>query len=167
MRPPNKTLAYFVILRSKISLDQNVPKHTTWNLWCKHFQFLFWGVSNKISYIRHCGQYIHLICHQVLCSFGLTLWGCLPIFSIKAWFIVCHYFWFYSRETHKIAVFYVGPGQEDKMSIMSNTAGSKLFEDFVSGMTWEVSVLIFTLFYRFKDSWAVKESARQMSLWCA
>eukprot|EP00795_Rhopilema_esculentum_P002762 gene2762-982_t len=44
------------------------------------------------------------------------------------------------RETHKIAVFYVGSGQEDKMSIMSNTAGSKMFEDFVSGMAWEVDL---------------------------
>ena len=26
------------------------------------------------------------------------------------------------------------------MSIMSNTAGSKMFEDFVSGMAWEVRI---------------------------
>ena len=38
-------------------------------------------------------------------------------------------------------MFYVGSGQEDKMSIMSNTAGSKMFEDFVSGMAWEVSYI--------------------------
>jgi len=44
------------------------------------------------------------------------------------------------RETHKIAIFYIGPGQEDKMSIMSNTAGSKMFEEFVSGMAWEVDL---------------------------
>ncbi|CAB4015948.1 ral GTPase-activating subunit alpha-1-like [Paramuricea clavata] len=43
-----------------------------------------------------------------------------------------------SRETHKIAVFYVAPGQEDKTSIMSNTSGSKEYEDFVAGLAWEV-----------------------------
>jgi hypothetical protein len=44
----------------------------------------------------------------------------------------------FSRETHKIAVFYVAPGQEDKTSIMSNTSGSKEYEDFVAGLAWEV-----------------------------
>jgi hypothetical protein len=44
----------------------------------------------------------------------------------------------YSRETHKIAVFFVAPGQEDKTSIMSNTSGSKEYEDFVAGLAWEV-----------------------------
>lgn len=37
------------------------------------------------------------------------------------------------RETHKIAVIYVAEGQEDKHSILSNTGGSELFEDFVAG----------------------------------
>ena len=46
---------------------------------------------------------------------------------------------FFSRETHKIAVFYVAPGQEDKTSIMSNTSGSKEYENFVAGLAWEVS----------------------------
>ena len=46
-----------------------------------------------------------------------------------------HYF---SRETQKIAIFYVGPGQEDKHSILSNSQGSKEFEEFVSGLGWEV-----------------------------
>lgn len=49
---------------------------------------------------------------------------------------------FCSRETHKIAVFYIGEGQEDKCSILSNTAGSQAFEDFVSGMGWEVQIII-------------------------
>lgn len=49
-----------------------------------------------------------------------------------AFFFVC------SRETHKIAVFYVAEGQEDKHSILSNTAGSQAYEDFVSGLGWEV-----------------------------
>lgn len=45
---------------------------------------------------------------------------------------------FRSRETHKIAVFYIGEGQEDKCSILSNSAGSQAYEDFVSGLGWEV-----------------------------
>lgn len=43
-----------------------------------------------------------------------------------------------SRETSKIAVLYVGPGQEDKQSILSNSSGSRAFEDFVAGLGWEV-----------------------------
>lgn len=43
-----------------------------------------------------------------------------------------------SRETHKIAVFYVAEGQEDKHSILTNTTGSQAYEDFVSGLGWEV-----------------------------
>lgn len=45
-----------------------------------------------------------------------------------------------SRETHKIAVFYVANGQEDKNSILTNSSGSKAFEDFVSGLGWEVNL---------------------------
>ena len=44
-----------------------------------------------------------------------------------------------SRETQKIAVFYVAPGQEDKHSILSNAKGSPKFEKFVSSLGWEVS----------------------------
>lgn len=44
------------------------------------------------------------------------------------------------RETHKIAVFYVAEGQEDKHSILSNTAGSQAYEDFISGLGWEVNL---------------------------
>lgn len=44
------------------------------------------------------------------------------------------------REAHKIAVIYVGDGQEDKQSILSNTSGSQEFEDFVSGLGWEVEL---------------------------
>ncbi|XP_072313908.1 ral GTPase-activating protein subunit alpha-2 isoform X2 [Eucyclogobius newberryi] len=44
------------------------------------------------------------------------------------------------RETHKIAVFYIGDGQEDKCSILSNCAGSQDYEDFVSGLGWEVDL---------------------------
>ncbi|CAG2108810.1 unnamed protein product [Medioppia subpectinata] len=44
------------------------------------------------------------------------------------------------RETHKIAVIYVAKGQEDKESILSNSSGSKAFEEFVSGLGWEVNL---------------------------
>ncbi|XP_025057297.1 ral GTPase-activating protein subunit alpha-1 isoform X2 [Alligator sinensis] len=43
------------------------------------------------------------------------------------------------RETHKIAVFYVAEGQEDKHSILTNTGGSQAYEDFVAGLGWEVT----------------------------
>ncbi|XP_030770015.1 ral GTPase-activating protein subunit alpha-2 isoform X5 [Rhinopithecus roxellana] len=41
------------------------------------------------------------------------------------------------RETHKIAVFYIAEGQEDKCSILSNEGGSQAYEDFVAGLGWE------------------------------
>ncbi|XP_063299789.1 ral GTPase-activating protein subunit alpha-2 isoform X1 [Pelobates fuscus] len=44
------------------------------------------------------------------------------------------------RETHKIAVFYIAEGQEDKCSILSNSGGSKAYEDFVAGLGWEVDL---------------------------
>lgn len=44
------------------------------------------------------------------------------------------------RETHKIAVIYVANGQEDKTSILTNSTGSRAFEDFVSGLGWEVNL---------------------------
>ncbi|KAM4770900.1 ral GTPase-activating protein subunit alpha-2 [Rhinophrynus dorsalis] len=44
------------------------------------------------------------------------------------------------RETHKIAVFYIAEGQEDKCSILSNSGGSKAYEDFVGGLGWEVDL---------------------------
>lgn len=45
-----------------------------------------------------------------------------------------------SRETHKIAVIYVAIGQEDKNSILTNSCGSRTFEDFVSALGWEVNL---------------------------
>lgn len=45
-----------------------------------------------------------------------------------------------SRETHKIAVIYVANGQEDKNSILTNSSGSRSFEDFVAGLGWEVNL---------------------------
>ncbi|XP_060109652.1 ral GTPase-activating protein subunit alpha-2 isoform X2 [Heteronotia binoei] len=44
------------------------------------------------------------------------------------------------RETHKIAVFYIAEGQEDKCSILSNPRGSQAYEDFVAGLGWEVEL---------------------------
>lgn len=46
----------------------------------------------------------------------------------------------FSRETHKIAVIYVAKGQEDKNSLLLNTGGSLAFEQFVSGLGWEVDL---------------------------
>ncbi|XP_057337065.1 ral GTPase-activating protein subunit alpha-1 isoform X2 [Microplitis mediator] len=45
-----------------------------------------------------------------------------------------------SRETHKMAVIYVGPGQEDKNSILGNVIGSKEYENFVARLAWEVEL---------------------------
>ncbi|KAF6776258.1 hypothetical protein AHF37_03947 [Paragonimus kellicotti] len=45
------------------------------------------------------------------------------------------------RETHKIAVFYVGAGQEDKQSILANQTASLEFENFVAGLGWEIDLL--------------------------
>ncbi|NXM66853.1 RGPA2 protein, partial [Serilophus lunatus] len=44
------------------------------------------------------------------------------------------------RETHKIAVFYIAEGQEDKCSILANSRGSQAYEDFVAGLGWEVDL---------------------------
>eukprot|EP00095_Tigriopus_kingsejongensis_P007384 maker-scaffold1916_size24942-snap-gene-0.4 protein:Tk07384 transcript:maker-scaffold1916_size24942-snap-gene-0.4-mRNA-1 annotation:"250 kda substrate of akt" len=44
------------------------------------------------------------------------------------------------REAHKIAVVFVGEGQEDKQSILSNASGSQAYEEFVSGLAWEVEL---------------------------
>uniref|UniRef100_A0A8D2NN18 Ral GTPase activating protein catalytic subunit alpha 1 n=1 Tax=Zosterops lateralis melanops TaxID=1220523 RepID=A0A8D2NN18_ZOSLA len=44
------------------------------------------------------------------------------------------------HRTHKIAVFYVAEGQEDKHSILTNTGGSQAYEDFVAGLGWEVNL---------------------------
>ena len=44
------------------------------------------------------------------------------------------------REAHKIAVVYVGEGQEDRHGILSNASGSAEYEEFVSGLAWEVEL---------------------------
>nr|VZI10042.1 unnamed protein product [Spirometra erinaceieuropaei] len=45
-----------------------------------------------------------------------------------------------SRETHKVAVVYVAPGQEEKQEILSNRCGSLEFENFVAGLGWQVDL---------------------------
>lgn len=44
------------------------------------------------------------------------------------------------RDKHKIAVVYVGPGQETKESILLNKSGSRAFEEFVSRLGWEINL---------------------------
>nr|XP_018896706.1 PREDICTED: ral GTPase-activating protein subunit alpha-1 isoform X1 [Bemisia tabaci] len=44
------------------------------------------------------------------------------------------------RETHKIAVIYVGDGQENKDVILSNCGGSAAYEQFISQLAWEVQL---------------------------
>ncbi|XP_008195928.1 probable Rho GTPase-activating protein CG5521 isoform X1 [Tribolium castaneum] len=44
------------------------------------------------------------------------------------------------RETHKVAVIYVAPGQEDKNSILSNQGGSAAYEQFLAALAWEVEL---------------------------
>ncbi|CAF0804920.1 unnamed protein product [Didymodactylos carnosus] len=45
-----------------------------------------------------------------------------------------------SRETHKIAVIYIGYGQEDKTAIFNNVSGSPNYEEFLSNLGWEVEL---------------------------
>lgn len=42
------------------------------------------------------------------------------------------------REQHKVAVVYLGPGQESKDAAMLNTGGSAAYRAFVSGLGWPV-----------------------------
>ncbi|KAG5874291.1 hypothetical protein JTB14_005721 [Gonioctena quinquepunctata] len=44
------------------------------------------------------------------------------------------------RETHKFAVIYVAPGQEDKNSILSNEGGSVAYEQFLAALAWEIEL---------------------------
>ncbi|XP_074027407.1 probable Rho GTPase-activating protein CG5521 isoform X2 [Leptinotarsa decemlineata] len=44
------------------------------------------------------------------------------------------------RETHKFAVIYVAPGQEDKNSILSNQGGSIAYEQFLAALAWEIEL---------------------------
>ncbi|CAG8556335.1 13744_t:CDS:10, partial [Ambispora leptoticha] len=44
------------------------------------------------------------------------------------------------REVVKIALIYVGPGQEDEQSILHNTNGSPMYEEFVASLGWEIDL---------------------------
>ncbi|CAH2250917.1 jg10252 [Pararge aegeria aegeria] len=44
------------------------------------------------------------------------------------------------RETHKVAVIYVGKGQETRNEILSNRCGSSAYEAFLSALAWEVEL---------------------------
>uniref|UniRef100_A0A0R3RS83 Rap-GAP domain-containing protein n=1 Tax=Elaeophora elaphi TaxID=1147741 RepID=A0A0R3RS83_9BILA len=46
----------------------------------------------------------------------------------------------YSREVHKVAVIYVAKGQEDKVSVLSNSCGSVAFNEFVLRLGWQVQI---------------------------
>ncbi|KAI8144750.1 hypothetical protein BJV82DRAFT_606134 [Fennellomyces sp. T-0311] len=48
------------------------------------------------------------------------------------------------RETMKIAVIYVGPGQEDEQSILHNSQGSDMYNAFVNSLGWEVDIATHT-----------------------
>lgn len=53
----------------------------------------------------------------------------------------------FSRDTHKIAVVYVAPGQEDQCSILMNSSGSMDYENFLASLGSEVRTLyMFKLF---------------------
>ncbi|KAG6460484.1 hypothetical protein O3G_MSEX012013 [Manduca sexta] len=44
------------------------------------------------------------------------------------------------RETHKVAVIYVGKGQETRNEILSNRCGSPAYESFLAALAWEVEL---------------------------
>ncbi|GBB96125.1 hypothetical protein RclHR1_02690010 [Rhizophagus clarus] len=46
----------------------------------------------------------------------------------------------YSRECIKVALLYVGLGQEDEQSILHNTNGSKEYDEFVTSLGWEIDL---------------------------
>ena len=75
----------------------------------------------------------HAVC-CMSCSMGhMKYLDRFTVFYLKCVITGC------SRETHKMAVIYVAAGQEDKQSVLSNTAGSAAYEHFVSGLGWEAS----------------------------
>ena len=44
------------------------------------------------------------------------------------------------RQTHKTAMVYIGPGQEEKQEILPNVRGSVEFERFVGALVWDVEL---------------------------
>jgi hypothetical protein len=45
-----------------------------------------------------------------------------------------------SREHHKVAIYYVAPGQEEESEILANERGSQQYEDFLTSIGWEVDL---------------------------
>ncbi|CAG8737607.1 22634_t:CDS:2, partial [Gigaspora rosea] len=46
----------------------------------------------------------------------------------------------HAREVIKVALLYVGPGQENEKSILHNTNGSPLYDEFVASLGWEIEL---------------------------
>ncbi|KAJ3191793.1 Ral GTPase-activating protein subunit alpha-2 [Irineochytrium annulatum] len=46
----------------------------------------------------------------------------------------------HGREVMKVAVMYVGPGQEDEAVLFKNECGSSMYDEFVSSLGWEVDI---------------------------
>jgi hypothetical protein len=47
---------------------------------------------------------------------------------------------FHGREVMKVGVVYVGRGQQDPIAILKNQRGSPLYEEFLTGIGWKVSL---------------------------
>ncbi|CAG8550729.1 15140_t:CDS:10, partial [Acaulospora colombiana] len=46
----------------------------------------------------------------------------------------------HAREAIKVALLYVGPGQDDEQSILYNTNGSQAYDEFVESLGWEIDL---------------------------
>ncbi|KAJ3100406.1 Ral GTPase-activating protein subunit alpha-2 [Phlyctochytrium planicorne] len=46
----------------------------------------------------------------------------------------------FGREVLKLAVIYVGPGQEDEQALLKNDTGSLEYQEFVSSLGWEIDI---------------------------
>ena len=70
---------------------------------------------------------------------GNQIWQILKIEYFSLFFL-------FSRETHKIAIIYIGPGQQDKNTILSNEIGSEDYEEFLNSIAWTVIIsLVFLI----------------------
>jgi hypothetical protein len=45
-----------------------------------------------------------------------------------------------SREHHKVAIYYVAPGQEEESEILANEGGSQAYEEFLKSIGWEIDL---------------------------
>ncbi|CAH8446097.1 unnamed protein product [Dicrocoelium dendriticum] len=85
-------------------------------------------------------------CRHLINQLGLLSFECRPTIELiqKSAGLVRdlkHLDKFGVRESHKIAVFYVSAGQEDKQSILANQSASLEFENFVAGLGWEIDLV--------------------------